>query len=156
DDLRGLIAVQHALGVLTAGLSYHLGRLAFGRLAGLLAGMLVALSGPLLVYEHYLLTEPLFTPLLTLTLLLMLRALQRPTAWRLGACGLALAATALTRPVADVLLPLVPLALLLQVRAWRPALRGTAWLLAGFSILFLPWMARNALAHGTFSAEGAL
>ena len=156
DDLRGLTLAQHGLGVLTAGLTYALGRRAFGRLAGLLAGLAVAVSGPLLVYEHTLMTEALFTVLLTLAVLLALVALRRPTRAPLLAAGLALAAVSLTRPVADVLLPLLPLALLAHHRAWRPALRGTAWFALGLGLLLVPWMARNALAHGTFSAEGAL
>jgi hypothetical protein len=156
DDLRGLTLAQHGLGVLTAGLTYTLGRRAFGRLAGLLAGFAVALSGPLLVYEHTLMTEALFTLLVTLAVLMALLALRRPTRGRLLAAGLALAAASLTRPVAEVLLPLLPLALLAHHRAWRPALRGTAWFGLGLGLLLLPWMARNALAHGTFSAEGAL
>ena len=156
EDLRGLMLAQHALGVLTAGLTFVLGRLAYGRLAGLLAGLGVALAGPLLIYEHYVLTEALFTPLLTLALLLALSALRHPSRGRLVAAGLSLAAATLTRPVADVLLPLLPLALLLRARPWRQAPRQIGWYLVGLALLLLPWMTRNALAHGTFSAEGAL
>ena len=156
EDLRGLVLAQHGLGVATAGLSYGLGRVAFGRPAGLLAGLAVALSGPLLIYEHYVLTESLFACLLTLAMLTVLRALRVPSRGRLVAAGLALAAAALTRPVADVLIPILPVALLGRHRHWRPALRGSAWFALGIAALLLPWMARNALAHGTFSAEGAL
>ena len=156
EDLRGLVLAQHALGVLTAGLTFALGRLAFGRLAGLVAGLGVALAGPLLIYEHYVLTESLFTCLLVLASLLMLHAVRSPNRGRLLAAGLGLAAAALTRPIADVLIPILPLALLLKERRWRPAARGTAWFALGMAALILPWMARNALAHGTFSAEGAL
>jgi dolichyl-phosphate-mannose-protein mannosyltransferase len=190
DDLRGLVLAQHALGLLTAGLTFLLGRLAYGRVAGLLAGLGVALAGPLLIYEHYVLTEALFTPLLTLALLLTLLALRRPTAIRLVAAGLALAAATLTRPVADVLVPLLPLALL-AARCRRaaisyqlsaisrgpaagrrplaavsapastephrsPLLAAWAWYGLGLALLLLPWMGRNWLAHGSFSAEGAL
>jgi 4-amino-4-deoxy-L-arabinose transferase-like glycosyltransferase len=156
EDLRGLMLAQHALGVLTAGLTFVLGWQAYGRLAGLLAGLGVALAGPLLIYEHYVLTEALFTPLLTLALLLALLALRHPSRGRLMAAGLSLAAATLTRPVADVLLPLLPLALLLRAHPRRQAPQQIAWYLVGLALLLLPWMTRNALAHGTFSAEGAL
>ena len=156
DDLRGLVLAQHGLGVLTAGLAWALGRQLYGRLAGLLGGLAVALSGPLLIYEHYVLTEALFTCLLTLALLLLVRAVQQPRPGRLVAGGLALAAAALTRPVADILLPILPLVLLARARRWRPALVQSGWYLLGLALLLLPWMSRNALAHGTFSAEGAL
>src|SRR4051794_40031159 len=60
-NLATLAAVQHGLGIVTAGLAFGLGRAAFGpiagRLAGLLAGLMVALSGPLIIYEHYLMSE---------------------------------------------------------------------------------------------------
>jgi 4-amino-4-deoxy-L-arabinose transferase-like glycosyltransferase len=156
EDLRGLMLAQHALGVLTAGLTFVLGQQAFGRLAGLVAGLGAALAGRLLIYEHYVLTEALFTPLRTLALLLALLALRHPSRGRLVAAGLSLAAATLTRPVADVLLPLLPLALLLRARPRRQAARQIAWYLVGLALLLLPWMTRNALTHGTFSAEGAL
>jgi hypothetical protein len=156
EDLRALTLAQHSLGVITAGLSYGLGRLAFGRLAGLVAGLTVGLSGPLLIYEHFVLTEALFTCLLALSALLALLALRQPSPCRLFSVGLALAAAVLTRPVAEVLLPALPLALLLRERAWRPVLGGSAFFVLGLASLLLPWMVRNALTHGSFSPEGAL
>src|SRR5687767_10155617 len=48
EDLRGLTLLQHLLGGLTAVLTYWLGRLTFGRLAGVGAGLLVGVSAPLL------------------------------------------------------------------------------------------------------------
>jgi 4-amino-4-deoxy-L-arabinose transferase-like glycosyltransferase len=48
EELRSLVFVQHLLGVVTALLTYLLGRLTFGRAAGLLAGLLVALNGALI------------------------------------------------------------------------------------------------------------
>ncbi len=89
-------------------------------------------------------------------MLLALLALRRPTGGRLLAAGLGLGAAILTRPVAEVLLPLLPLALLIRDRAWWTALRRTAWFGLGLAILLVPWMTRNALTHGTFAAEGAL
>jgi 4-amino-4-deoxy-L-arabinose transferase-like glycosyltransferase len=156
DDLRGLTFAQHGLGVATAGLAWALGRRSYGALAGLLAGLAVALSGPLLVYEHYVLTEALFTMLLALAMLLALRALEQPSHWRLVALGVALAAAALTRPVAYAAVPIVVVALVIRARRPVPVARGLGWLLLGLGSLFLPWMARNALAHGSFAAEGAL
>src|SRR3954469_5396343 len=66
DDLRGIVLLQHLLGIVTAGLAYGLGRLVAGpslkagRAVGLAAGLLTAVSAPLVTYEHYLLTETLF------------------------------------------------------------------------------------------------
>src|SRR6266498_2644179 len=49
QDLRSPVFIQHALGVLTAGLTFTLGRLCFpparlGRVVGLAAGLLIALN----------------------------------------------------------------------------------------------------------------
>ncbi|MCC6175488.1 MAG: Rpn family recombination-promoting nuclease/putative transposase [Chloroflexi bacterium] len=62
NDLRGILLLQHLLGAGTAGLTCVLGRLTFGRNVagrgvGLFAGLLVGVSAPLVVYEHYLLAE---------------------------------------------------------------------------------------------------
>src|SRR5688572_12459279 len=77
EDLRGLALVQHLLGVVTVAATYFLGRAMFGRAAGAVAGLAVALSAPLLIYEHYILAEPVFIPLLVLGLLLIVLALRR-------------------------------------------------------------------------------
>ena len=58
EDLQALVTVQHFIfGPLLVGLTYLLGRLVAGRLAAILAAALVAISGPLLLYEHYVMTE---------------------------------------------------------------------------------------------------
>lgn len=116
QDLVGLLALQHLLGVATALLAYRLGTRLFGRPAGWIAGLLTALSGPLIVTEHYLLSESLFGFLLSATLLAAVMALQtRRSAW-LGACGVLLGFAALTRPVGQLLLPLL---VLLCLASWR-------------------------------------
>src|SRR4051812_43828540 len=71
DDLRGIVLVQHILGIVTAALAFALGRLTFGRVpavgrvAGVVAGLLAGISAPLVAYEHYLLTETLFAFVVT-------------------------------------------------------------------------------------------
>ena len=64
-DLLAITFAQHLLGIGTAALTFGIGRLTFGRTAGLLAGLGAALASPLLIYEHYLITESLFTFFLT-------------------------------------------------------------------------------------------
>ena len=75
-DLLAITFAQHLLGVGTAIFTYGIGRLAFGRAAGLLAGLAAALSSPLLIYEHYLITESVFTFFLILSMLLLVAGLQ--------------------------------------------------------------------------------
>src|SRR6185436_19944265 len=69
EDPRALTLVQHLLGVLTVVCTYGIGRLLFGVAGGLLAALLTAISGPVLVTEQYLMSEALFTLLLAAGLL---------------------------------------------------------------------------------------
>ena len=155
-DLQYLALLQHLLGVGTTGLTYLLGRLTFGRAAGLGAGLLVAFGGPRLAYERFVMSETLFTTVLLLALVLGSLALRRPTVWSIAGTGLALGLAILTRPVAQILIPLLPLAFLFAGRSWRQSLRGTSWYLVGLLVVLLPWMASSALVDGSASTTGAL
>jgi len=156
DDLRALAFVQQALGVATALLVYGLGRVTFGRASGLLAGLLVALNGALIVSGQSIMTETVFTFLLLGLLLALLQAgRSQHWAWALLA-GLLLGAAALTRPVAQALVLLVPLAFLLYDRRPWPLVRGTALAGVGVVLVMAPWMLRNAAEHGTVTAAGGL
>lgn len=153
-ELLALAFVQHLLGVVTAGLTYGLGRLTFGRGVGLAAGLLTAVAGPLIVYEHHVMSETPFTFTLVLCALTFVLAARRPTTPRLVGAGLALALAILTRPIAQVLVPLVPLVFLLHRRGWRPSLRATALTMLGVGLLLGPWIVRNKLVHDTASTAG--
>ncbi|MCC6179051.1 MAG: glycosyltransferase family 39 protein [Chloroflexi bacterium] len=161
-NLAGLAVAQHVLGVVTAGLTYGLGRAAFGRLAGVLAGLSIALSGPALVYEHYVMSEALFTCLLAGALLVLVLALRRasvrrPSArWLIGA-GVAVGLAALTRPIGQVLYPIaLGLPFMLALPRWRNGVQRAGLVLAGLLLVLAPWLVRNMVVHGTPGAEGAL
>lgn len=156
EQLTGIVIVQHLLGAGTAALTYLLGRATFGRAVGLVAGLLTALNGALIIGEHYLMSEGLFIPLLLLSLLLLIRAGQSRRGWVYLLAGLLLALTALTRPIAQALYPLVPLGLLLMGIGWREAARGTALVALGVVALTLPWLARNCVAAGECSTTGVV
>jgi 4-amino-4-deoxy-L-arabinose transferase-like glycosyltransferase len=156
EDLRALAFAQHVAGVGIALLTYLLGRLTFGRAAGLAAGLLVAVNGSLILSGQSVMTETLFTLLLLATLALLLVAARGGRwGWCLAA-GALLGAAALTRPVAQLLVPLVPLAFLLHDRRPRSVARGTLLVGAGALLLLGPWMLRNYAEHGTLSAAGGL
>jgi 4-amino-4-deoxy-L-arabinose transferase-like glycosyltransferase len=155
-DLRVLLAVQHLLGLATAALTYGIGRLAFGRPAGLLAGLATALSGGLLIFEHYVLTEALFTPLLVLAAFLALLGVRRDSVRLYVLAGLAIGLATLTRPHAQLLLPLVPLVALAVHHRRRPVLRAAVVTCVAAAFLIVPWIARNALVHDSFGVVGAV
>lgn len=164
EELRALVFVQQLLGVVAALLTYLLGRLTFGpvsgpvggRVAGLVGGLLVALNGALILSGQSIMTETLFTALFLGALLgLVLAARSGRWGWALLA-GLVLGAAALTRPVAQALVVLVPFAFLVYTRKPWPVVRGTFLVGVGFGLVLVPWMLRNLSEHGTLSAAGGL
>jgi len=156
EDLRSLVFLQHALGVLTAGLTFALGRLCFtparlGRIVGVGAGLLVTLNGGLILSEHTVMTEALFVPLVVGALTALVAALRGSSLPLFGLAGLLLGIATLTRPVAQVLVPIVPLMILLVSRSWRLTLLRSAVALAAFGLVLAPWMVRSAVEQDTAS-----
>jgi hypothetical protein len=156
QDLRSLVFIQHALGVLTAGLTFALGRLCFppariGRVVGLVAGLLIAVNGALVMSEHTVMTEALFVPLITGSMAAFVWALRSNRLWLYGLAGLLLGLATLTRPVAQALVPVLPLTILLVSRAWRPTLLRSAVALGVFGLVLAPLMIRSAAAQDSAS-----
>jgi hypothetical protein len=172
EELRSLALAQHLLGVATVAVTYGIGRFTFGRATGLVGGLLVAINGPLLLYERYVLSETLAAFMLALTLLAAIIAVRAtlksrdpgrspmpprfraPTLSLWLATGLALGMAVLTRPVAQALIPLLGLAALAVAgRDWRRGLAGAIALAVGLAAVQGPWVMRNALVTGNPSAS---
>lgn len=156
-NLGALALTQHVLGVATAALTYGLGRATFGPVAGAIAGLAVAVSGPLLVYEHYVMAEALFTLLVTAAAFALVLASRRGTTACLFAAGAVMGLAALTRPVGQALIPVsVVVAMLLALPRLGTGLRHAALVALGAAVVLAPWAGRNLVVHGTIGAEGAL
>lgn len=157
EDLRGLVFVQAMLGLVTVAATYWIGRLVYGRIAGGLAALSVALGGQLLIYEHYVLAESVFAMFLALAVLGLVAA-ARPgvSSWWLAAAGgVALAGASLFRPIAEVIVPLLPVYFLAVVRPPRHAIVLTAVAIVGFVATMAPaFVADLALRGG--ASSGAL
>jgi 4-amino-4-deoxy-L-arabinose transferase-like glycosyltransferase len=162
EDPHGLVFLQHLLGLGTVVVTYWLGRAAFdgagsvmdGRLAGLVAGLLVAMNGTLIVFERYVMAETLLTFLLAAATLALVIGARRAS-WQLYLLGgLLLALASLSRAAAQLLVPIVPLVALLWHRQVRLAARLSAAMLAGFLVLAVPWMALTWLQAGSLGASG--
>jgi hypothetical protein len=170
DDLRGITLLQHLLGVVTAGLAFVLGRLmagpqaAAGRVVGVVAGLLTAVSAPLVVYEHYLLTETLFAFTVTAMLTMLVWACRQNQArlWLLG--GLLVGVAAMVKPIAQGFLPLAVLAAYLTGASWRGLFMRASWpapsrhavisaalVVVGYGVAIAPWSIRNQLEHNLAS-----
>jgi 4-amino-4-deoxy-L-arabinose transferase-like glycosyltransferase len=154
--LETMALVQHALGLGSVVLVYLLGALAFGRGTGLLAAAGAALNGPVLLMEHTILSEALFTPLLLAGLLLLLLGLRSGRYVLFLLAGLALGLGALTRPVAQAILPLAVAAIAFQPRAWRSRLMFSCMLGVGFLLVVGPWLLRNQAVHGVPTISSGL
>ncbi len=154
QELSALTLAQHVLGagtcVLAAGLALRL----FGPWTAFLVGLLTAAASPLLVVGQYVMAEALFIPLSLLTLTQLCGALvsRRDVPMLLG--GILIGLTTLTRPIGLVILAALGLALVIQERHPRRVFPRLLPALAGVALLVVPWMARNAFVHGSFSPEG--
>ena len=165
EDLRGLVFVQAMLGLVTVAATYWLGRLAFGRAAGVAAALSVAIGGQHLIYEHYVLAESVFAMFLALAVLAVVSAAyaargSRGTglraSWVLAAAGgVALAAASLFRPIAEVVVLLLPIYFLAAVMPPRRSLVLTTVAILGFVGMMVPaFLADLALRGG--ASSGAL
>jgi dolichyl-phosphate-mannose-protein mannosyltransferase len=179
--LRAIQIAQALLGAWLCVLIFRLARRLHSRRAGLVAATLAAFYSHFIFFSSVFMSESLFIPLYVASLLVSLRAAQRPTFRRLFLTGLLAGACVLVRPAG------VSLAPALLYAAWRfsagarraeadPAygrtaragaivihpLRARARALlivaAGGLTLIGPWTIRNGFAYGhpvVVSPEGA-
>jgi hypothetical protein len=131
SNLSATIVAQHALGLASALLLYLAARrVGLSRWWSLLPAGVLALSGPQVMIEHAVLTEPLFVFLQSASVYAAVRAVgERDWAWALGA-GLFAGATVTVRTLGLLLAGVVILWLALaSTGAWRRRLvRATATL----------------------------
>lgn len=120
--------VQALLSSLSAGLVLLLGRRVFGPTAGLLAGLLAALYGPLVFHSQLLLPETLLVALLLAGLLLLAGALQEPGWIRWPLAGACLGLLVAGRGSMVLLLPLVLLVTFAGLGPQRSRRRLLGWL----------------------------
>ncbi len=116
---------------------------------GVVAGVIAAFYLPLIYYAHCLLTETLFIFFFTLSVLLLIEAVQKRS-FQIGlaagaACGLA----ALTRAVMVGLVPFFGLWIIAVLGRKIKSLLcvGVGFLLA-MTVVVTPWVARNYAVHG--------
>jgi tetratricopeptide (TPR) repeat protein len=107
--------LQALIGSGSCVLLYSLGRRLFRPAVALLAGVMMALYGPLVFFDGELLTPVLEVFLDLCFLLLLFRAVETGSVWRWLAAGVVLGLSAITRPNVLVVAPLV-----LGWMGWRP------------------------------------
>jgi hypothetical protein len=154
EDPHALALAQHVLGLVTVVLTYHLGRAAMNRAAGFAAGLLIALNGPLIIYERYVMAETLFTTLLVGAALAVVVGMRRASWPHYAVGGLLLGLAALCRPSAQLLVPVVLLAAFCWHRGRSTSPRMAAAALAGFGLLAVPWIALTYVQAGSLGSSG--
>lgn len=143
---------QAGLSLINLVLVYLLGRRLFGERVALGAAVIFAVYPSFVFYNNHLLTEGLFTFLLTLTAYSLAVYLGSGRAIVLAAAGAALGLTVLTR---EILWPMLGVIALLagHVTGWHPTRwAGHLAALAGaFLIVVTPWAVRNTRLQETFT-----
>jgi hypothetical protein len=133
--------VNLVAGMAAVVLAFALGRHIVGPWAGIGAAAVVAVLPNLVFHTAVPLSETLFNAAYLGFALLVVRAMQRPATRRFAAAGALLGASALVRPIA---LPVLPL--LLLVLPWRAVVTVALAALAVIS----PWTVRNAARMDAF------
>ena len=141
--------VQAALGacipVVVAGTGYQI----FRPEVGILAGLVLALYPPLIYFGRLLMTEIVYTLLLTGALLLAHITL-RSRNWVGLMGGVIYGAASVTRSIAFAFTPILLLWTLLACRPKRGRLLTAAFVGAGVVVVISPWAVRDYLVHDTF------
>lgn len=145
-----IIALQIAADVAACVAVAELSRRWFGAAAGLLAGLLLALHGPQILFTTRILDATLGSTLLALLAWRLAALDERPNAARLLGAGVVIGLLALLRSTA---LALLPAPLLWFAWRWRgeglaPVARRAALLLLGVALPIAPVTWRNATAGG--------
>lgn len=136
--------IQHFLGAVTAVLVFVLSlRLFKKRKVAVCAGLLFALSGPLLLYESQLLVDGLLPLLTTLGVLILLWFLDRPSMWKAALVGAVIALGALGRPTQLIWLPILLVWIWAFCHDKSRRLVYCALFVAGFVAIILPVSIRN-------------
>jgi 4-amino-4-deoxy-L-arabinose transferase-like glycosyltransferase len=143
---------QCIAGALTCVLIYGIGVHLFGRMTGVISGVLLAVYPPHIYLSGVLYVECMLIFWGAVTAYLAVRSMQASahSAWGL-ATGAALALAVLTRSTLIVWMPSVWLAWLWQARAaWRTRLPLCGALLLGSTSVIVPWTIRNYLRFHSF------
>ena len=147
DSVAAIVRIQTLLWAASALSTYSLGRVMFGRAAGLFAGLAFALSLEGLTFASVIASEALFLFLLVPALALLAWLAKRPAVWPALVAGLLFGLAALVRSAPMVFVPAAA-ALLGLHHGLRRALRPMAALVLGMALFVVPWCVRNSVLSG--------
>jgi 4-amino-4-deoxy-L-arabinose transferase-like glycosyltransferase len=160
-NLWAAALAQAALGALTAGLVYLLGRRLFDDGTGLLAGILAGLYGPAIFYTGVFLSTTLEVFLSVLILYLVTLGREQPTGLRWLGAGVVAGLGCLARP--NFLLGVFALLVLLPILGplhgrwldWKTCWRSALAFCVGIMLIVGPNIARNRIVGGQWVVVSA-
>ncbi len=157
DSLQSVRMVQILLSLLNAWLVYKLGEKLFHRRVGLIAASVFTFYPSLVFCDYLLLTETLFTLLLTLFVYAYSDLLAAGRASTAIVAGLVLALGALTRSVLWPLIVCLVPATFIAVRGTKLIkARAALLLVAGYLAVVAPWSIRNTMLQRRFTVVDAM
>ena len=144
-----VLYVQAFIAALAIPLTYVLARRYTSQRSSLFAAGLVALHPALITQVTRLYTEAFYTPLLLVTLLALLWALEKPQARRFAVAGVILAIATLCRPATILMPAILPL---LMPRGWSLARRAALCAVYGaaMAVVIAPWTYHNYRMYHSF------
>ncbi|MHC4791905.1 MAG: ArnT family glycosyltransferase, partial [Planctomycetota bacterium] len=147
--------VQVLLGCVTCLLTYRLGKRIFDRPAGITAGVMTAVYGPLVFYETELLAAGWAALWSVVLILLFIKTSSKKSVWLCGVLGICGALSIITRPT--FLVFVIAAAVWLAISFYQAgvglekiALRLGA-ILTGFLLIAIPVAAQNLRVTGHFT-----
>ncbi len=140
--------VQVLIGSVTCALLYLVGRRLFGPGVGFIGGLIAAMYGPLIYFDARLLPAGLATFFTLVSLLLLMRAVERSTKSIFTAAGFALGLASLTAAILAALIPGVAIWLFYWLR--KNAAPAVVAFLLGAVLAIAPVTLRNYTIGGDF------
>jgi 4-amino-4-deoxy-L-arabinose transferase-like glycosyltransferase len=144
--LQHLVGAALALAIARATWRY------FGRLPGVLVGLLAAMSPVLVNVESDLMPDFFVGAFAVIGTLFLIRALEtdRPRLRLIAASGVSYGLAALMKPVGQALILTAVVPIIVNLRRPRQGFLATAVLAASLFLTISPWLIRNAVQYGDF------
>jgi 4-amino-4-deoxy-L-arabinose transferase-like glycosyltransferase len=149
SSYNNVLYVQAFLGASVIPLTFLLARYVTAVRSSLAAAAIVMLHPSLIFQVKRLLSENLYTPLLLLSLLSLLWALNRPLISRFSLGGVLIAITNLCRPTAALFPFLVPL-LMPRSWTWKRKIQLSLAYLGAVVVVTAPWVYHNYQTYHAF------
>jgi len=150
------ILFQIAMNLVTLYVTYRIGMMLFNRAVGIMAAGALAVDVGQVLYSNQLLTETLFTLLLSLSIYSLLRFLGKERTGYGILTGIFMGLATLCRPI-TLYLPIL-LVVVFLVRFREDLLRGFkryALVVCCFMLVLMPWLARNYRSFGVLQLNSS-